>query len=440
MTEARVAVLAALAACAAPRAPPASRDGAVWRYEVRVEANLDLEIEAELTGAGEATPLRVEEAAMPFVDVRARGPRPRYRVRAREAAAALADVDVAWPAAGAVFAPPSSWLLRPEALPAEGTFRFHVTTAPGIRFATAVHRAGDLADTYEGPATALEDASFAAFGAIDVERLPGREVEVVSARSLPASRGAVARWLDTSTAAITDVLGRAPRGTLFVAPGTDGMRGKTLGDGGGGVLFRLGPRVDDRSLVEDWVAAHELVHLSFPALAPVHGWFGEGLATYVEPVARARAGLVGVERIWQDMVVGMPEGLPAPGEQGLDGARAWGRLYWGGALYFLLADLAIREESGGRSSLDTALRAIVSQSRGVEEHWEIERVLDVGDRATGLRVLSDLYARLGRSTERIDLDALWIRLGVRRAGDRVHLDAAAPLAAIRRAITERTPR
>jgi len=72
MTEARVAVLAALAACAAPRAPRASRDGAVWRYEVRVEANLDLEIEAELTGAGEATSLRVEEAAMPFVDVRAR--------------------------------------------------------------------------------------------------------------------------------------------------------------------------------------------------------------------------------------------------------------------------------------------------------------------------------------------------------------------------------
>jgi hypothetical protein len=216
------------------------------------------------------------------------------------------------------------------------------------------------------------------------------------------------------------------------------MRGKTLGDAGGGVLFRLGPRVTEESLADDWVAVHELVHLSFPALAPVHGWFGEGLATYVEPIARARAGLVGVERIWQDMVAGMPEGLPAPGEQGLDGAREWGRVYWGGALYFLLADLAIRQQSSGRSSLDTALRAIAAQSRGVEERWDLERVLDVGDRATGLRVLSDLYARHGRSSEPVDLDALWTRLGVRREGEHVRLDSAAPLAPIRRAITERT--
>ena len=40
----------------------------------------------------------------------------------------------------------------------------------------------------------------------------------------------------------------------------------------------------------------------------------------------------------------------------------------------------------------------------------------------------------------IDLDALWNELGVRLRGDRVVYDEGAPLAAIRRAITEVEPR
>ena len=61
-----------------------------------------------------------------------------------------------------------------------------------------------------------------------------------------------------------------------------------------------------------------------------HHWIEEGLATYVEPIARARAGGLTPQKVWGDMVDAMPQGLPKPGDRGLDFTHTWGRTYWGG--------------------------------------------------------------------------------------------------------------
>lgn len=84
-------------------------------------------------------------------------------------------------------------------------------------------------------------------------------------------------------------------------------------------------------LRRDWVVAHELVHLGFPSVDESHHWMEEGLATYVEPIARARAGQLLAAKVWSDLVEGLPQGLPAPGDRGLDHTPTWGRTYWGGA-------------------------------------------------------------------------------------------------------------
>ena len=56
----------------------------------------------------------------------------------------------------------------------------------------------------------------------------------------------------------------------------------------------------------------------------------KGLATYVESIARAQAGELGVEQVWAGFVKGMPNGLPQSGDRGLDHTHTWGRTYWGG--------------------------------------------------------------------------------------------------------------
>ena len=47
--------------------------------------------------------------------------------------------------------------------------------------------------------------------------------------------------------------------------------------------------------------------------------------------------------IWQAMMRDMPKGLPQAGDQGLDNTGTWGRKYWGGAMFCLLADIEIRK-------------------------------------------------------------------------------------------------
>jgi hypothetical protein len=110
----------------------------------------------------------------------------------------------------------------------------------------------------------------------------------------------------------------------------------------------LGSETEPNDLRRDWVLAHELVHLGFPSVDESHHWMEEGLATYVEPVARARAGQLPVAKLWAELVEGLPKGLPAAGDRGLDRTPTWGRTYWGGALFWLLADVEIRSRTDNR--------------------------------------------------------------------------------------------
>src|SRR5208282_6269580 len=74
----------------------------------------------------------------------------------------------------------------------------------------------------------------------------------------------------------------------------------------------------DSSLRDDWVMTHEMVHLAFPSVPDEHHWIEEGIATYVEPIARAQVSDLSPEKVWRDLVGDVPKGLPAPGDRGLD--------------------------------------------------------------------------------------------------------------------------
>jgi hypothetical protein len=155
------------------------------------------------------------------------------------------------------------------------------------------------------------------------------------------------------------------------------------------------------------------------------------MATYVEPLARA----LPPEKIWGDLVDGLPQGLPRPGDRGLDFTPTWGRTYWGGALFFLLADVEIHTRTRNQKGLRDALRGIVAAGGNMHEEWPIARVLAVADGATGVPVLRELYDQMKASPHPVDLPDLWKRLGVVKEGGRVRFDDTAPLAAVRRAIT-----
>ncbi len=253
------------------------------------------------------------------------------------------------------------------------------------------------------------------------------------------SRALVKGWVHDAATAVLTVYGRFPVQRVMID-----LRVRSGSRIGGGQTFDgrlirvgLGSDVTAEVLHSDWVMTHEMFHLGFPDVTEGLDWMGEGLSTYLEPLARGRTGNLSEAEVWSGMLDGMPKGLPQAGDRGLDRTPTWGRTYWGGALFWLLADVEIRQRSGNRKSLDDALRAIAAEGGTGSSTWPQMRILRVGDATVGMPVLENLHERLGARPETTDLEALWRQLGVVRRSGSVVFDDAAPLAAIRRAMTRR---
>ena len=453
--------------CAAPAAPAASIAGAPpYRYEVAAGPGAEeLCVDVELPAG--TSRLRAARAMLPFLrDVgvsvdgegwatpatRAGGfdlvgcehapCRARYRVLLGDAARALDDRDAALAHRGALLAPSSTWLLSPARPLPDDRFRLHVSAPAGLGYLNGLFSARGAASAQEGRIEDLESSPYAAFGLDAATRLdlPEGEITLAMSRGAPTiGREAITRWIEVRARAVASYYGRFPvshAALLVLFTGDRGVGGgSTMGSGGASVMLSIGESVSARALANDWILVHELVHVAFPNVG--RPWLEEGLATYVEPLIRARAGLLDPDELFHDLLFGLPQGQPQPGDRGLEHTDTWGRRYWGGALFWFLADVAIRTSTHNARSLDDALRRIVAQGGNVGVTWTVDRTLEEGDRDAGGTVLRDLRARLGEAPVTTDLDALWDELGVHLAGDSVVYDDSAKLAAIRKSIAAR---
>ena len=246
-------------------------------------------------------------------------------------------------------------------------------------------------------------------------------------------------WIDRSAHIVADYYGQFPAPLLVIRlRGTDGSGvngGRTTSDGGLMIQMRVGRETTGQMLTADWVLVHEMVHLALPEVGRTHDWLAEGLATYVEGVARAQDGNRDIADVWAEDRNSMPKGLPRPGEGGMDQSPSWGRTYWGGALFCLQVDVAIREQTANRVGLQTALRAILKETGGYGFESNIGDVLRIGDAATGTHVMYGLYEQIRATPQTPNLDLLWTLLGVPADPLTQPFDDRAPLAAIRMAIT-----
>ena len=247
-------------------------------------------------------------------------------------------------------------------------------------------------------------------------------------------------WIHSAARAVSLYYGRFPVAhlTLLVRSGSgSGVRhGVTYATDGGLIRISVGRETPADELKEDWVLTHEMTHLAFPSMPDEQHWIEEGLATYVEPVARAQAGQLSVAEVWRTFIRDMPKGEPQFGDQGLDRTHTWGRTYWGGAMFCLLADVKIRERTRNRRGLQDALRGILDHGGTIAKDWEITRALAIGDRATGTKVLEELYSQMSDAPAPVDLTQLWNQLGLALDGDgRVVVNEQAADAAILAAIT-----
>lgn len=273
-----------------------------------------------------------------------------------------------------------------------------------------------------------------------VIKVPGTTIDVTLPDDpMKLSRQDLLDWVKASASTVAGYYGHFPVSHLTLQIHSNygsGIRhGVTYPKDGGLILISVGRDADIAETKDDWVLVHEMIHLAFPSMDDDQHWIEEGISTYVEPVARARAGRMQVAEVWRTFVRDMPKGEPGPGDRGLDNTHTWGRTYWGGALFCLLADVRIRERTQNRKGLEDALRGINQAGGEISEDWDIEKALAIGDKATGTTVLRNLYKEMRDKPAPVDLDQLWKKLGIELKDGSVRFNDKAPEASICKAIT-----
>lgn len=252
----------------------------------------------------------------------------------------------------------------------------------------------------------------------------------------------IQQWIRRAAQAVIAYYGAFPVNAVQLrvqpAAGKKGVfGGTTFGSTPARIRVSVGVDTTQEQFDNDWVLTHEMVHLAFPSLPRPQHWLEEGLATYVEPIARVQTGQLSSARFWTEFARDLPQGLPADGDQGLDHTHTWGRTYWGGALFCFWAELQIREQTQNRHGLQSALRGVVKLGGTVNKEWPLADALQIADKATGVSVLTNLYAQWKAAPVAPDLNQVWQKLGIVLRNGAVTFADAAPLAETRKAILRR---
>jgi len=243
-------------------------------------------------------------------------------------------------------------------------------------------------------------------------------------------------WIVYSAQTVHGYYGRFPVRSVHInveaAAGTAVRFGQAFGGESPIIRVVVGENITSQMLLRDWILVHEMVHLAMADVPRQHRWWLEGLATYVESIARAQRNYLSEDFIWRNFIERMPQGLPQSGDRGLDQTPTWGRTYWGGALFCMLADIEIRRLTDNEMSLREALRGMLDAGISMHTSATAMEVFETGDRATGVAVLVPLYQKMKATPYPVDLDTLWARLGVKLDGENIVYDDGAPMAQVRK--------
>jgi hypothetical protein len=248
------------------------------------------------------------------------------------------------------------------------------------------------------------------------------------------------QWVHWASDSVTTYYGRyaVPSVLVRIIPSSGrGVRGgKTFGrDDGGFIRIHVGSETTMAGFTSDWMLTHEMVHLAFPSVAANHHWIEEGIATYVEPIARVRARHLDAHEMWFELVRVLHQGLPEPGDGGLDYTHTLGAHLLGRRA--LLLSRRRRNPQAHeqpqwprrRSARNPACRWGHTPRLGVDESAEHRRSVN-GCFGSDSALRQDERQAVRRGSAR-HVEGI----GVERESETVRFIDSAPLAATRRAIT-----
>lgn len=282
----------------------------------------------------------------------------------------------------------------------------------------------------------------------------GRTLQVhISEDFKPAQRDNLVAWIDFVSAALLDVYGYWPRQhwSVSVVPAaaadSDPIPWAEVNrDTIDRVEFFVAPQATTEQLKREWTGYHELAHLLIPYRGWGGAWFSEGLATYYQGFLQARSGILTEQEAWQSLYDGFMRGQA---ETRFDGRSlrevsasmrnegGFMRVYWSGAWYFLAIDIRLRQQSGGRQTLDLALRKL--NDCCADQHLSAPEMVSKLDELNGVLLFEPLYDKLDASTQMPSFDTLFASVGVTVVDGKVILQQEGPGARLRQQMARPKP-
>jgi hypothetical protein len=415
-------------------------------YDVAIEGAsataLDVEVTCQAsTGVHDFTLL--DDSAMAWMKIEHRPPHGIfYRLDLDGFAGAEASYNSALRVGRSVMLSPESWILKPNSA---GNltlgFRFHVRD--GAEIATTMTEENGFYFLASNEIAYDVPIAFGKFSRRNVALPQGSIDLVVLDRPMKAGLDSLAVWVADAARAVGEYWGRFPahQAMLLVVPidGSAIRYGRVESDHAIGVMAQIGADEKPRALYDEWVLVHEFTHIGSPFIRDTGAWLNEGIATYVEPIVRYRAGWRSKDSVWQEWLKNMPRGLQAMGPAGLRDASRGG-VYWGGGLFMLLSDIAIHQATNNRMGLQDCLISVLNRGADIRTIWHTDAMLQACDAAVGGSVTRDLAAEHLGPGKSVDLQALWKELGVSMDGaGNIHYDDSAPLASVRESILSGEP-
>ncbi len=346
------------------------------------------------------------------------------------------------------------WLWRPETPQSEIVLRFQLPA--GMEVSTPWKREISSAGQAQFVigATPYNWSGVVAIGrfAPRTIEVPGAVLQVAILNASQSRIGPLEQWIESAARNVVQLYGRfpVPAVQVVVAPASGGSSGPVpwayVSRGGGPAIHLF---VDMTTalgeLQRDWSLTHEMSHLFLPYVDSRDAWLFEGIPTYLQNVLMARGGAIDGELAWRRMRSGFQAGARTRPELSLAEAServahgSYLRVYWGGAAMMLRADLMLRDQSGGKHSLDTALEQLARCCATQPRRWSAQEIIERLDALTASTIFSDLMREQFTFRGFPDYASTLSRAGVIYDAGRVTFDDAAPWALARKHLMRPAP-
>jgi len=328
----------------------------------------------------------------------------------------------------------NTWLWLPETLKQGDDIELNIVLPKGVEISTPWQR-NDLSQNRFMLGHQPQEWGYTLvlgnFSHRFTEVSPRHHLSITSLKDLP-KREQIDQWLTDIAKAVKRYLGDYPtKQTQIIVISKNKRRqgpvpwGDFSRGNGFGIRFVVVPSYEIEEFYQDWTATHEFSHQLLPKVGYNDIWLSEGLASYLQYVLMGQSGVLTQEQAWLRIYQGLQRGeqgtkkvknepLSATSNQRKRGGRSGRtmRIYWSGALYFLKADIALREQSKGTIGLNHILLKLNRCCIKGSKVWDGDELAEQLDHLSNSKIFSELYLEFSNGVDFPSYDNSFEKLGV----------------------------